>query len=80
MLFISSYNLHLEYIQGKKLSTDLSLLSLRRPAHQVLTFSSFSQGMLPARQKTWKRIFVGTKLSLKSMQPHFKSEGVYITH
>ncbi|XP_056444436.1 uncharacterized protein LOC130381041 [Gadus chalcogrammus] len=30
--------------------------------------------MLPARQKTWKRIFVGTKLSLKSMQPHFKSE------
>ncbi|XP_056436443.1 zinc finger protein 665-like [Gadus chalcogrammus] len=30
--------------------------------------------MLPVRQKTWKRIFVGTKLSLKSMQPHFKSE------
>ncbi|XP_030210434.1 zinc finger protein 25 [Gadus morhua] len=30
--------------------------------------------MLPARRKTWKRIFVGTKLSLKSMQPHFKSE------
>ncbi|CAL8405965.1 unnamed protein product [Arctogadus glacialis] len=46
----------------------------KKPAHQVLTFSSFSQGMLPARQKTWKRIFVGTQLSLKSMQPHFKSE------
>ncbi|CAL8389936.1 unnamed protein product [Boreogadus saida] len=46
----------------------------KKPAHQVLTFSSFSQGMLPARQKTWKRIFVGTKLSLKSTQPHFKSE------
>ncbi|CAL8240628.1 unnamed protein product [Gadus morhua 'NCC'] len=30
--------------------------------------------MLPARQKTWKRITVGTKLSLKSMQPHFKSD------
>ncbi|CAL8407008.1 unnamed protein product [Arctogadus glacialis] len=50
------------------------LQTSKKPAHQVLTFSSFSQGMLPARQKTWKRIFVGTKLSLKSMQPHFKSE------
>ena len=79
-MLISSYNLHLDYMQYKKWSTDFTLLSLRRPAHQVLTFSSFSQGMLPARQKTWKRIFVGTKLSLKSMQPHFKSEGVYITH
>ena len=79
-MLIFSYNLHLDYMQYKKLSTDFTLLSLRRPAHQVLTFSSFSQGMLPARQKTWKRIFVGTKLSLKSMQPHFKSEGVYITH
>ncbi|CAL8235488.1 unnamed protein product [Arctogadus glacialis] len=46
----------------------------KKPAHQVLTFSSFSQGMLPAKQKTWKRIFVGTKLSLKTLQPHFKSE------
>ncbi|CAL8284331.1 unnamed protein product [Gadus morhua 'NCC'] len=46
----------------------------KRPAHQVLTFSSFSQGMLPARQSTWKRIFVGTQLSLKTLQPHFKSE------
>ncbi|CAL8389658.1 unnamed protein product [Boreogadus saida] len=46
----------------------------KRPAHQVLTFSSFSQGMLPARQTTWKRVFVGTQLSLKTSQPHFKSE------
>ncbi|XP_056443625.1 zinc finger protein 160-like isoform X3 [Gadus chalcogrammus] len=30
--------------------------------------------MSPARKNTWKRIFVGTKLSLKSLQPHFKSE------
>ncbi|XP_056443641.1 zinc finger protein 260-like [Gadus chalcogrammus] len=30
--------------------------------------------MLPARQNTWIRIFVGTQLSLKSLQPHFKSE------
>ncbi|CAL8405964.1 unnamed protein product [Arctogadus glacialis] len=46
----------------------------KKPAHQVLTFSSFSQAMLPARQSTWKRVFVGTQLSLKSLQPHFKSE------
>ncbi|CAL8389927.1 unnamed protein product [Boreogadus saida] len=25
-------------------------------------------------KSTWKRLFVGTQLSLKSMQPHFKSE------
>uniref|UniRef100_A0A8C5AUQ9 C2H2-type domain-containing protein n=1 Tax=Gadus morhua TaxID=8049 RepID=A0A8C5AUQ9_GADMO len=61
-------------MQCKKLSTDFTLFSLRRPAHQVLTFSSFFQGMLPARQNTWIRIFVGTQLSLKSLQPHFKSE------
>ncbi|XP_056444421.1 uncharacterized protein LOC130381025 [Gadus chalcogrammus] len=68
---ISSYNLHLEYIQSNKLRTNLTLLSLRRQAHQVLTFSSFSQGMLPARQTTWKRA-VGTQLSLKTL--HFTSE------
>ncbi|CAL8407004.1 unnamed protein product [Arctogadus glacialis] len=30
--------------------------------------------MSPARKNTWKRIFVGTQLSLKTLQPHFKSE------
>ncbi|XP_056441266.1 uncharacterized protein LOC130378554 [Gadus chalcogrammus] len=30
--------------------------------------------MSPARHNTWKRILVGTQLSLKSLQPHFKSE------
>ncbi|CAL8236687.1 unnamed protein product [Boreogadus saida] len=56
------------------LLSSAQLQTSKKPAHQVLTFSSFSQGMLPARQKTWKRIFLGTKLSLKSMQPHFKSD------
>ncbi|CAL8389857.1 unnamed protein product [Boreogadus saida] len=37
--------------------------------------SAASQGMSPARKNTWKRIFVGTQPSLKSLQPHFKSEG-----
>ncbi|XP_056431107.1 uncharacterized protein LOC130369641 isoform X4 [Gadus chalcogrammus] len=46
----------MDYIQCYKLSTYFTLLSLRSPAHQVLPFSSFSQGMLPARQNTWKRI------------------------
>ncbi|CAL8235438.1 unnamed protein product [Boreogadus saida] len=58
----------------KNMSTDFTLFSLSRPAHQVLTSSSFSQGMLPARQSTWKRVFVGTRLSLKTLQTHFKSE------
>ncbi|CAL8407014.1 unnamed protein product [Arctogadus glacialis] len=30
--------------------------------------------MLPARQSTWKRVFVGTQLSLKTLRPHFTSE------
>ncbi len=51
---LSYYNLHLEYIQSKKLSTNL--LSLHRPAHQVLAFSCLFQGMLSARQTTWKHI------------------------
>ena len=51
---MSSYNLHLEYIQSNTLSTNLTLLSLHRPAHQVFTFSCFSQWMLPAIQTTWK--------------------------
>ncbi|XP_056443608.1 zinc finger protein 436-like isoform X2 [Gadus chalcogrammus] len=29
--------------------------------------------MSPARKNTWKRIFVGTHPSLKSLQPHFKN-------
>ncbi len=50
--------LHLEYIQSNKLSTNLTLLSLHRPAHQVLAFSCLSQGMLSARQTTWKHILL----------------------
>ncbi len=57
---LSYYNLHLEYIQSNKLSNVTNLLSLHRPAHQVLAFSCLSQGMLSARQTTWKHSYPQT--------------------